>query len=172
MDVVDAAEPEDAPLPEHLQGIAEGRKLPLLGGVGGVEDQSAPRLQEADGDALAAVPLQKLVGDSRPNDTIDPALQDRWRLPPPVGVDDDDPLGGRDLVAVAFDDGIEGGAPGDLGAGEDGVEPLGVEVVEGYLVAVFLQRVNRRLGYGVVEASGMGMAEDDGYSHVTFENRW
>lgn len=75
-------------------------------------------------------------------------------------MDDDDPVGGGDLIAVILYGGIEGGALRDLGAGEDGVEPLGVEVVEGDVVAVLGQRLHRRLRYGVVEASGFGVAED------------
>ena len=72
MNFADAAQTEDTILPESVERIAEGLSFSLFRRVGGVEDQGHLRLQETDRHALAAVPLEKLVGEAGPDDPVDP----------------------------------------------------------------------------------------------------
>jgi hypothetical protein len=57
---------------------------------------------------------------------------------------------------------IHGSIPGDLPVGEDGVEPLGIEVMEQGIMAVLPEGTDRCIGDGMVEAPRARVAEDNG----------
>jgi len=158
---VDAAEREDAALPDRLQRVAERLALARRRGVGGVEHDRGARAQQAHRDALAAVALLEPVGDARADHAVHPALQDRRRLAPPVRVDDHDPVGGGELLAVARERRRKRRALRELPLREDRIEPLGVEVVEHDIVPARPRRAHRCGGEGVIEARRIGVSHED-----------
>jgi len=112
--VLYAAEAKDAAHPEGLERIAEDSRLAILVRIRGGEDDSRLRPQQALGNTFAAVTLEKAVRNLGTDDAIDPTLENRRRLPPPVGMDDDDPLRRGQLGAVSDDLGIDRAIAQDL----------------------------------------------------------
>ena len=97
--------------------------LPGRGRVGGVQDDGGLRAQEPDRHPFARVALLELVGDTWPNDAIDPAGEDRRGLAPPVRVDDDDSVRRGEVVGVAPKPARERGVLRDLGSRKIGSKP-------------------------------------------------
>lgn len=160
--VRDPAQTEYASLPDQLERIPKGRPLSVGGSVGRVEDERCPCLEQTNRDAFAAISLEEGVGDAGPDDPVNPSLQNRGRLAPPIGMHDCDAVRRRDLLAV-FDERRRelDRAGGDLRAREKGVEPLPVEVVGSDFVTVEEQSFGDDLGDGVIEAAGDWMGEND-----------
>lgn len=161
MENPDAAQVEDAAPPDGFQGIAERGLFPFLFRVRGVQDDCRAGAKQADGNALPAVSFFEPVGAARPDDAVDPARQDRRGLAPPVGMDDDDAVGRAEFVAMRLDGRRNLAALGDFRAAEQGIEALGVEVVEDHVVAGRAQVVPHRLRQGMVQAAGVRVAEKD-----------
>jgi hypothetical protein len=124
--------------------------------------KSRLRAKEADGNALAAVSFLELVGDAGTDDPVDPAFHDCRRLPPPVGMHNDDTVCGRDLIAMPLDEGRLHGLLGQLDVRQHRIERLLVKVMKRHLMAAGLQGLDGRPGYGVVETASLRMAEYDG----------
>jgi len=76
-------------------------------------------------------------------------------------MDDDDALGGGQLLAVAGDLGLERGIGLDLRRGHHGIESLGLKVMEGDLVPVLFEGGNDLGCECVIEAAGLRMTEKD-----------
>ena len=115
------------------------------------------RPEQADRNALSSIPFLKAVGHADADHAVDPALEDRRRLAPPVGVDDDDAFCPGDLVSVLLDLWGQRCIIRDLLPRQQGIEPLGIEVVVADLVPVVLQGLHDRLGDGVVETVLVGV---------------
>ena len=59
--------------------------------------------EQADGNPFAAVRFLESIGDTRANDPIHPAFQNRWWLPPPVWMNHDDAVRLAEFLAVLLD---------------------------------------------------------------------
>jgi hypothetical protein len=81
-------------------------------------------------------------------------------------MNDDDPLGGGQLLAVMSDLGFDRAVGRNLRRGHHGIEALGVEIVEGDLVPAVLQGRDDGFGERVIEAAGLRMPEDNEDLHA------
>ena len=86
------AERDDAVLPDPFERVAEDLLLPFRGCVGRVEDQHCLCHKEPDGNTFTGIRFSKPVGNARAENPVDPAFEDRRWHPPPVGMDEDDPV--------------------------------------------------------------------------------
>lgn len=161
MDLRDPAQIKDAALPDQLERVAEHRLLARLRGVGRVEDQSGPGSQQPDGHAFAAVSFPKAIRDARAEDPVDPTLEDGGRLLSPVGVNDDNPLGRLQLIAMLLDELGNRPAFRNLHPRKGRIKTLGTQVVECDRMTLCPQPLRHAVGNRVVETRGAGMTQDE-----------
>lgn len=159
--VADAAEAKHDPAPKDFQRIAQERDFFFLGGVGGGNDAGGPGFKQAHGFGAALAIFDEIIGQARTQDAIDPALQDGGRLAPPVGMNNDNAVGGADFIAVPLDGGRQGGVLGNFGRRYDGIEWLGIKIVEPYLMAKMMESIPGRLGDGVIKATRGGVRQNE-----------
>lgn len=171
MDGRHAAQLEDAVLPKCFEGIAKYQPFPLGGRVGSIEDQGDLGFEQTDGDAFALIAFDKLIRPAGTKDAVHPALQDCGRLAPPVWMDDDNAVGTGDLLAMQLHVGRKGGFLGNLRGGKNGVEFVGIQIMENDLMSIAAERRNGRLRNRMIEALQVGMSDDDGNLH-DFEKEW
>ena len=93
MKALDSAQAEYAIFPNGFQGIAKDCSLTLQCGIGGIEHQGGLGLEQSHRHPLSGITLDKGVGDTGPDNPIHPALEDSWRHSPPIGMDNDEPVG-------------------------------------------------------------------------------
>jgi len=158
--VADAAEAKNDLAPKDLQRIAQERDFFFLGCVGGGNDAGGPGFKQADGCGAALAIIDEMIGQARTQDAIDPALQYGGRLAPPVGMNNDDAVGGADFIAVPLNGGRQGGVLGNFGRRHDGIEWLGIKIVEPNLVAKIMESLHGRLGDGVIKATRGGVRQN------------
>ena len=103
---------------------------------------------------------RELVGDALAEDAVDPALEDRRRLAPPVRMHDDIAVGLGQFAAMAGDDRVGRGALGDFAVGQDGIEGFLIEVVKDDLMAGGAELFGRRCGDGVAKTARPLMSEN------------
>jgi len=100
MESGDSAEVEDAILPEKSKGIAEDFLFPLRRRVCRIEHDCGPGLEEPDGNSFSRVAFEELVSYVRSYYAINPALENCGRLPPPIGVNDDNAVRRANLPSM------------------------------------------------------------------------
>ncbi len=161
-----AAQIEDASLPQCLQRIAENRSLPCLGGVGRIEYQRCSGAEQADGNALATIAFFETISDAGTENAIDPSLQNRWRLPPPIGMDNHNPFRTAQLLTVLLDLRRHNGRFRNFFLPQERVEPFGIKIMEHHLVAIRTKNLADGVGQSVVETCRVGMTNDDEDLHL------
>ena len=135
VEVLYAAEVEDAVAPKTLQRVAEDLVLPLCGRVGCIEDKRLLRTQQTDGETAAAVACGECVGDILAQNPINPAFEHGGWLPPPVRMDDDDAVRRTNLLLMETDERITRCTADELLLWDGGIEMLAAEIVETYIMA-------------------------------------
>jgi len=101
-DTFDAAESEDAVLPERFERITEHGRLTFWCGVGCVEDKSVTRPQKTQRNTLWANASGIAVSGIKPEHPIDPTLENCRQLSPPVRVEYKNEISASEFNAVLF----------------------------------------------------------------------
>ncbi len=165
MDDRDAAECKDAVLPEPFEWVTEDLNLPLPWGVGRVKDNGGFCFQESCRNSITRICLRELVRNSRAKDTVNPAFQDRGGHPPPVGMDNNDPVGCGNLGAMLRDIVGKLCITGDLFGMEKGIKRFCLEIMDRNGMTGIQERTGCCRGDCMIETSWPGMCKDEGDFH-------
>ncbi len=152
---VEAAEGEHPAAPVRLQCRCGGR------GVGRREHEGPLVREEPAGPLFRELRSFVLIGETGAEDAVDPSFEEGGGASPPVGVDEHEAGAGLQLVAVGLDRRLEAVSAAQLAGREDGVEALGVEVVEAHDVAQGGEGLAGAFRHSVAEAPSLGMAQDN-----------
>jgi hypothetical protein len=157
----DASQIEDAFFPERFQRVTENIELAFLLRVRRVEHDSGCGAQETYRNALTFVALKKLIRHAGPQHAVDPSFDDRWRLAPPVGVNDHDAVRRDKVFAMPAYVGWKKGFFRDLGIGHDRIKFLRVQIMRPDLEAKPSKLSQRGCGNGMIETIWRGMGHND-----------
>jgi hypothetical protein len=133
------AEIENAILPKELQRVTEDFAFSFGRGIRCVEYNARVGLEKSYGYSFTLISLEEFIRRPGSQDPINPSLEDCGRLPPPVGMHDDDPVSRRYLQAVLLYLLRQEGFGWDFFGGKYRVESLGIQVVKYNGMAVLLQ---------------------------------
>lgn len=162
----DPAEAADIVFPESFERIAKDFLFTVRRGIGRIDDQCGLCPEKANGNAFPGITLKESVCNPRVENAIDEACEDRRRHPPPVRVDEDDPVRCGDFRTVPGDVVRQGGIAGDLVMGQYRIESLLIELMEAYLMAVLPEGARDRFCDRMVETPRMRVGEDNRDLHA------
>lgn len=161
----DPAKIEYAILPDKLQGVAEDITLSRGRRIRRVEHDGRLRLQKSLRDPFPLVAFKEPVRNPRPHDAVNPSLEDRGRLPPPVWMNDYDSVCRSDFITMHPDFRWQHGVIGNFMRGKKRIKPLGIQIVIRDAMPVPSQPRNRSSGNGMVETVIVRMGQYQGDVH-------
>ena len=124
-----------------------------------VENDGPIGFQQPVRHPFPGIAFEEFIGDAGPDHPIHPSFQDGRRLPPPVGVDDNDAVRLRDLGAMAFDFPGQERVLGNFIRRQQGIEFFLVQIVKTDVVSILLQGLNGDGSDRVIEAPFIRMGQ-------------
>jgi len=165
MEITDAAKAKYAIAPASLQRIPKSRPFSEVRRIRGVDNQDGAGFQQANRNSFPVVALLEAIRNARPQNTVDPALENGGRLAPPIRVDDDDAVSRLQVTAMSLDLGWQSGGLRDFLLGEQWLKTFDIQIVEYHAVTLGLKLLADSLCQAVVETARIRMSQDDQNVH-------
>lgn len=165
MERPNSAEIKDTLSPNQFQGITEDLSFSNFIRIRGIKHDGGLGAEQTDGTPFTILPHLKSICEAGTYHSIDPTFQNSRRLPPPIGMDDDDSVGRAEFVTIRLNRCGDLTSSGNLLRGKDRVKARRIEILKDCVVSAHRQFASYRLRNRMIKTTTVRMSENDQNLH-------